>query len=221
MKLEKIIAVRTSKTVFRDGDKCVKVFGEGYSKAKILNDAAVHARIEECGLDIPKIDEVTKAEGKWAIVYDYVPGKTFDRLMEAEPEKTEEYLNRFIDAQLKINDTKGTGLPKLKERLAASFFSAGLSGVELYDLHTRLESLPAGDKICHGDFAPSNLIAGEDGLDHVVDWSHASQGDPAADAARSYLLFWLAGDIGGAEKYLSLYVEKSGISNQEAISSTM
>jgi len=34
MKLEKVIAVRTDKTVYRDGDKAIKVFSSNYSKAK-------------------------------------------------------------------------------------------------------------------------------------------------------------------------------------------
>ena len=66
MKLEKIIAVRTSKTVFRDGDKCIKLFDGDHSKAKILSEAATHAKVEESGLPVPKVLEVTKAEGKWA-----------------------------------------------------------------------------------------------------------------------------------------------------------
>ena len=37
MKLEKIIAVRTDNTVYRDGDLAVKVFGSHYDKADILN----------------------------------------------------------------------------------------------------------------------------------------------------------------------------------------
>lgn len=212
MKLEKIIAVRTAKTIFRDGDKCIKLFGEDYSKAKILSDASIHARIEESGLDIPKILEVTKAEGKWALVYEYVAGKTFDRLMDDGQERSGQLLERFVEAQLEINAVKGKGLPKLRELIAEELFGADIPSATLYDLHTRLESLSSGDRICHGDFAPSNLIAGDDGKDHVVDWSHASQGSPAADAARTYLLFWLAGEIDGAERYLELYCTKSGVS---------
>ena len=30
MNLDKIIAVRNEKTVYRDGDRCLKVFGAGY-----------------------------------------------------------------------------------------------------------------------------------------------------------------------------------------------
>ena len=37
MNLDRIIAVRTSKTVYRDGDKAIKVFDEDYSKADVLD----------------------------------------------------------------------------------------------------------------------------------------------------------------------------------------
>ena len=50
---DKIIAVRTSKTVYRDGDTVIKVFDENYSKADVLNEALNQARIEETGLNIP------------------------------------------------------------------------------------------------------------------------------------------------------------------------
>lgn len=39
MKLEKVIAVRTAKTVYRDGNRAVKVFDEDYKKSDILNEA--------------------------------------------------------------------------------------------------------------------------------------------------------------------------------------
>ena len=53
MKLEKVIAVRNSKTIYRDGSYVIKVFDEGYSKADILNEALNIARVEETGLPIP------------------------------------------------------------------------------------------------------------------------------------------------------------------------
>ena len=68
MNLDRIIAVRTGKTVYRDGERCLKVFNEDYSKADILNEALNQARVEETGLAIPKILEVTMLDGKWTIV---------------------------------------------------------------------------------------------------------------------------------------------------------
>ena len=68
MNLDRVIAVRNTKTIYRDGDKCVKVFNNNYSKADVLNEALNQARIEEIGLNIPKILEVTMVDGRWAIV---------------------------------------------------------------------------------------------------------------------------------------------------------
>ena len=92
MKLDRVIAVRNNKTVYRDGDKCIKVFDANYSKADVLNEALNQARIEETGLNIPKVLEVTMVDGKWAIVSEYIKGKTLARLMQEEPEKKDEYL---------------------------------------------------------------------------------------------------------------------------------
>ena len=69
MNLNNVVAVRNIKTVYRDGDKAIKVFNEDYSKADVLNEALNQARVEETGLDIPRILEVTKLDGKWAITY--------------------------------------------------------------------------------------------------------------------------------------------------------
>ena len=54
MKLDRVIAVRNNKTIYRDGDRAIKVFGADYSKADVLNEALNQARIEETGLNIPR-----------------------------------------------------------------------------------------------------------------------------------------------------------------------
>ena len=92
MKLDNVVAIRKNKTVFRDGDKCIKVFNSDFSKADILNEALNHARVEETGIKMPKINEVTKIDGKWAIVSDYIEGRTLAELMAENPGKIDEYL---------------------------------------------------------------------------------------------------------------------------------
>ena len=63
MNLDRVIAVRNAKTIYRDGDQCVKVFNENYSKADILNEALNQARIEGIGLHVPKILGGSRANG--------------------------------------------------------------------------------------------------------------------------------------------------------------
>ena len=95
MNLDNVIAVRDTKTIYKDGDKCIKVFNEDYSKADVLNEALNHARVEETGLNIPKLLKVTTIDGKWAIVLEYIEGKTLAQLMQENPEKFDEYLEKF------------------------------------------------------------------------------------------------------------------------------
>lgn len=214
MNLDKIIAVRTGKTVYKDADRVIKVFDSDYSKADILNEALNQARIEETGLNIPKILGVNMIDGKWAIVSEYIKGKTMAQLMEENPDKFDEYLEQFVDIQMDIHSRKAPMLNKLKDKMNRKISEADLDATTRYDLHTRLEGMPKHDKVCHGDFNPSNIIITDDGVPYVIDWSHATQGNASADVARTYLLFWLDGNIEGAKKYMELFCKKSDTAKQ-------
>ena len=214
MKLDRVIAVRNNKTVYRDGDKCIKVFNSDYSKADVLNEALNQARIEETGLNIPKILEVTMIDGMWAIVSEYIKGKTLAELMSEEPEKKDEYLDLLVSLQLTVHSKTCVALNKLKDKMNRKISMSELDATTRYDLHTRLEGMPKHNKVCHGDFNPSNIIISEDGTPYILDWSHVTQGNASADAARTYLLFWLSGDIEGAKKYLELFCQKSNTAKQ-------
>ncbi len=214
MKLDRVIAVRTGKTVYRDGDKTIKVFDEDYKKSDVLNEALNQARVEETGLNIPKVIEVTKVDGKWAIVTEYIKGKTLAQLMEENPDKFDEYLKLFVDLQISVHEKKCPLLNKLKDKMNRKITEADLDATTRYELHTRLEGMPKHNKVCHGDFNPSNIIINEEGVPYIIDWSHATQGNASADVARTYLLFWLKGDIEGAKKYLDLFCKKSDTAKQ-------
>ncbi|MDD3334676.1 MAG: aminoglycoside phosphotransferase family protein [Eubacteriales bacterium] len=214
MKLEKVIAVRTNKTVYRDGKLAVKVFDSDYSKADILNEALNQARVEETELNVPKLEEVTKVNDKWAIVTDYVEGKTLAQLMEENPDHYDEYLEQFVKLQLMVHGQKCPTLNKLKDKMNRKISESGLDATTRYELHTRLEGMPTHNKLCHGDFCPQNIIVKADGSLWILDWAHATQGNASADVARTYLLFWLNGDINGAEKYLTLFCKLSDTAKQ-------
>lgn len=214
MNLDRIIAVRTSKTVYRDGDKAIKVFDSNFSKADVLNEALNQARVEETELHIPKILEVTKIEDKWAIVSEFIAGKSLKQLIEEDPENKGRYLQQMVDLQMLVNKQKCPLLNRLKDKMQRKISLADLDATTRYDLHTRLDSMPKHDKVCHGDFTPSNIIIAPDDTPYILDWAHATQGNASADVARSYLTFCLAGDAATAEQYLSLYCKTSDTAKQ-------
>ena len=211
MKLDRVIAVRNNKTIYRDGDRAIKVFNAEYSKADVLNEALNQARIEETGLNIPKVLEVTMIDGKWAIVSEFIKGKTLAQLMEENPEKKGEYIELLVDLQMSVHAKTCPLLNKLKDKMSRKIAATELDATTRYDLHTRLEGMPKHNKVCHGDFNPTNIIVKEDGSYYIIDWAHVTQGNASADAARTYLLFAMQGREDLAEKYLDTFTLKSGI----------
>ena len=214
MKDRIILVKRPTKTVYRDGERVIKVFDTTYSKADVLNEALNQARVEETGLNIPRIHEVTKIDGKWAIITDYIEGKTMTELIEENPEKLDEHLELFVDLQMQVHQKSAPMLGKLKDKMNRKINEAQLDATTRYELHTRLEGMPKHKKLCHGDFNPSNIIITEDGVPYIFDWAHATQGNASADVARTYLLFCLDGKEKLAKKYLNLFCQKSDTARQ-------
>lgn len=214
MKNATVIYNDNSKIIYRDGDKCIKVFDTNYSKEDVLNEALNQARVENLGLNTPKLYEVKMIEGKWAIVFDYIPGKTLAKLMEENPDKRNEYLELFVDLQLQVHSKKSPLLKRLKDKMNYKITLTDLDATTRYELHTRLESMPKHNKVCHGDFNPSNIIITDDGVPFIIDWAHVTQGNASADVARTYLLFSLSGDTELAKDYLDLFCKKSDTAKQ-------
>lgn len=216
MKLEEknLILKRSYKEVYRDEDSIVKVFEPFHPKGSVFKEAINTVRIEETGLDIPKVKEVTQIDGKWALVIEYKEGTTLEEKMNFDKENLEKYMSEFVDLQLEIHSKIAPMLNKLKDKLAGQINGLKeLDATQRYELLTRLESMPKHTKVCHGDFNPSNVIVGEDGKMTVVDWAHATQGNASADAAMTYLLFALK-DQEMADLYLKLFCKKSDTAKQ-------
>ena len=214
MKFDTVIAQRKHKIIYRDGDLCAKVFDESFPKSDVLNEALNQARVEETGLNITKIEEVCKVDGKWAIISTFIEGKTLQQLMDENPDKMDEYLELFVNVQMQILNAKCPLLKRLKDKMQDKISQTDLDATTRYELHTRLASMKKHNKVCHGDFNPSNVVITPDGTPFILDWSHATQGNGAADAARTYLLFCLKGEEELAEKYLKLYCEKADVARQ-------
>lgn len=209
MKYDNIIAKRPFKTVYRDNNKVIKLFDKSFSKSDVLNEALNQARIEETGLLVPKLLNVSNNDGKWAIESEFIEGKTLEMLMEENPEKMDEYIELFVDIQISVHDKKAPLLNKLKDKMHRKILETDLDATICYELCTRLESMPKHKKVCHGDFNPSNIILSENGKTYILDWAHATQGNASADVAQTYLLFSIAGKGDIAEKYLNLFCKKT------------
>jgi len=210
LNLTNVIAKRSNKTIYRDGDKCMKLFDKGFSKADVLNEALNHARVEETDLNVPKILEVTMIDGSWVIVYEYIEGKTLTDIIAEDPTNIHKYINLLLDLQISVHEQKCPLLTKHRDKMRRKISLTDFSEAIKYELHTHLDGMPRHNKVCHGDFRPSNIIITPDSIPYIIDWSHATQGNASADVARTYLVYLLKDEKENAEYYIKRYCEKTG-----------
>ena len=215
-----VLKKRSDKVVYRDGERVIKVFGAGKPASDVFNEAMNTSRVHEVGIAVSRSLEVSLVEGGvhegcWALANSYVPGKTLYDAWLDEPSRFDEYLEAFVDLQLEVQGHRAPLLNRQKEKLTRmiSATKGMIDATTRYDLHVRVESMRGDVCVCHGDFIPSNVIEGEDGVLAVCDWSHVTAGTPEVDAAMTYLLFALKYPE-NAERYLDLYCWKADVDRQ-------
>ena len=203
-KCANVLLERTDKVVTRDKETVLKIFGPSYKVSAVLNEAMNEARAAETGLPVARVLEVLKVRDQWCIRREWVEGKTLAETMAADKKNLLRYLKEFVAIQCEIFSKTSERMGNLAEKLDKQISASVLPKETRYDLHMRLQSMPRGKALCHGDFNPTNVIITPNGEWRVIDWSHVRLGDPLADVARTYLLFWLSGHVAAAEKYMAI-----------------
>jgi thiamine kinase-like enzyme len=202
-----VLLERTDKVVTRDKNTVLKIFGPSYKVSAILNEAMNEARAAETGLPVAKVIEVLKLRDHWCIRREWVEGKTLADVMASDKKNLMKYLKEFVAIQCEIFSKTSERMGNLADKLDKQISASPLPKETRYDLHMKLQSFARGKALCHGDFNPTNVIITPKGDWRVIDWSHVRLGDPLADVARTYLLFWLSGHVSAAEKYMKLACE--------------
>ena len=206
-KQDSVLLERADKVVLRDKNSILKIFGPSYKVSLILNEAMNEARAAETGLPVAKVLEVMKLRDHWCIRREWVEGETLADVMDKDKKNLQKYLRQFVAIQCEIFGKTSDRMGNLADKLDKQISASPLPKETRYDLHMKLQSFPRGKALCHGDFNPTNVIITPNGEWRVIDWSHVRLGDPLADVARTYLLFWLSGHVAAAEKYMALACE--------------
>jgi aminoglycoside phosphotransferase len=218
----KIVGHGAQATVYADSDFAVKLYREGYPKEDVFMEAYNMAYLERGGFPCPKIYEVLFVKGRYGLRMDRVKGRPVaDIMTEAldNPDMVKKILGDLVDFQCYIHKTGDAGNWALDIKLRMRDLlarSKKLSDDLKQKLLEKLNELPNGTTLCHGDFHGDNVFF--DGKDYmVIDLHPVSRGVPAADAASTFVSYCFADRI-LADIYLDLFCEKSGIHKKEILS---
>ncbi len=214
----KSLILREAKAKYEKDGKWYKVYNKERKIADILFEALNQARVMQAGLCVPKLLEVcVTEEGEWAIVQEYIEGKSIKQLMEEEPDKEDEYLQKFVDLQVETHKLRIPKMSKHNDKMNGKIAHTELSATLRYDLHNRVEAMPKHNCVLHGDYKPNNVIIDKDGKAYIIDWYHATQGNAEADAARTYMMFLVDGQKQRARKYIDMFARTSHTTIKEIL----
>lgn len=209
-----IIAKRANKTVYKIGNEVIKLSVPEHPKTGVFNEALITAYVESYGVPVAKVLYVKEFDGQWGLGLEYIEGESLADKINNEPENLDANLQKFVDIQLHVNSFKATGLRNTIDKRTDEINALkDIDPSTRYELLQRLAGMKRHTKLCHGDFAPSNIILTADGGYKILDWAHATQGNAGADAALTYLQFTMQ-DPALADKYLRIYSKSSDIAIQ-------
>jgi uncharacterized protein (TIGR02172 family) len=164
----------------------LKLFYDWFSLENIeterRNTGAVHAH----GLPVPAVGEIVTVKGRHGLEYERIRGETMFRMFRRKPWNVFRYGWRMAQLQVNLHQSiLPAGLASQHQVLrdAIQHAEALTSRLRAKAL-AALDSLPDGDRLCHGDFWPSNILFAPEG-ERIIDWFRATCGNPLADLART------------------------------------
>jgi hypothetical protein len=186
---EPIAQGRTAEIFPWEDGKVVKLFHDGNPVSEALRESRLVRLVERAGLHVANVDGLVEVGGRIGLIYEYHKGRSLLHAMAARPWSVAWGAFLFADLQIGLHSCVVEGMPSQRRRLEGRIDGAAILSRKRRDaLIGVLRGLPDGDRLCHGDFHPDNVLLDDDGPT-IIDWADATRGNPWADVAQTSVLF--------------------------------
>jgi uncharacterized protein (TIGR02172 family) len=165
----------------------------------VEHESEVAHAITEAGIPAPAVGEIVEVNHRRGIIYEKVSGFSMLQDMNAHPWTIFRHARALAKLQIKINQLSIPGLWSYKEGLLYSIRRTPHLDDNLREkVLGLLDTFGNGEKVCHGDFHPGNVLLTEKGA-VVIDWMTASSGNPWADVARTSMILTIGAKSAGKQ----------------------
>jgi aminoglycoside phosphotransferase (APT) family kinase protein len=172
-----------------DSGRVLRLFRNSVREDRPEDEAAAMAAAKEAGVPVPTVYDVVFVGGRPGLVMDRVDGTDLATALARRPWRLVSSARELGELQARLHDSVAPPTLRdlrgmLRERIdTAPHLSPRLRACA----RELLAALPDGDRVCHGDLHPGNVIVGKKGP-VVIDWTNATRGDPMGDLACTVLM---------------------------------
>ncbi len=210
-KLERLAEGREAEVFLRDDRLVLKLWREPGHAPRLEREATALRVLGSAGLPAPRVHEMVTVDGRPGLVVDRVPGVSLLDKLGANPLLVDRVARAMAEAHGAMHEVAAPGeLPNLKDELRHRIEAAEPLPAELRpQVLAVLDALPDGDRLCHGDLHPCNML-GTASEPVLIDWGDASRGDPMGDMVRSAVLMRVGKPPPGAPRLVRLLAPIGG-----------
>jgi Ser/Thr protein kinase RdoA (MazF antagonist) len=186
---ELLAAGREAEVYLRPDGTVLKLWRDPGSGDRARRESAALTTLQGSACRVPAPRGTVEVAGRPGLLLERVEGEDLLSVLGRRPLSVLAVGRAMARAHLAMHEPAAPGeLPELHDLLRDR-----ITGTDALpdDMRARalalLDDLPRGDRICHGDLHPANML-GSWAEPVVIDWGDASRGDGTADVARSRLL---------------------------------
>ena len=188
---------RTAEVFIWNEGYVLKLFHHGFSLEFIEREAQVARIVHESGISTPAVEDIIQIKGRYGLVYERINGTPMLEILVNKPWAMIKLARVLAKLHASMHGIEAAqDLPTQYQRLSGKILKAErLTSTMKQAALELLQRLPEGNRVCHGDFHPGNvLLIREEAV--IIDWNDATRGNPLADVARSLLLIEKAAQPG-------------------------
>ncbi|MCC6191860.1 MAG: phosphotransferase [Anaerolineales bacterium] len=167
----------------------LKLYFERYETGIAEFEHRIASAICATGLPVPAVGEIVNVSGRAGLLYQKCEGESMGDDLAKHPWRVISYARTLAELQAEMHAKPiQADLAPLRRRLAHKIQEAKPLPEDLRTTALKaLEAMPDGDRLCHGDFHPGNILLSRP-EPIIIDWIDASIGSPLADVARTSIL---------------------------------
>lgn len=172
-----------------DDGYVLKLFHNWFELENIEYEQKIARAVHASGVKSPAVGKLVQVEGRSGLIYERVAGASMLEMFQRKPWRVIQLGRTLAELHAQMHKCVcDAEVPMQRKKLQNKIKNADALPVYLKPkLLEALASLPDGDRVCHGDFHPANVLISENGST-VIDWIDATRGNPLADVARTSII---------------------------------